>query len=93
VATEPDEGRRGARAGVHAARLAHPHAPLVAAEQRDAGLEIGQRLDRTALRQPQPPASSGDRHGRNPRRPARLGEQLQQRVSPVQLTGFDGHIR
>ena len=77
---------------MHVTRLADRHAPHVGAEQRPAGLEVGQRLGGPALGQPQASAGGRDEHRAHARGPAFLREQVQQRLRLVKLAGLDGDI-
>ena len=89
---QPQQRERGARAGMHVTRLADWHAPHVGAEQRPAGLEVGQRVGGPALSQPQAPAGGRDEHRGHTGRPAFLREQVQQRLRLVKLASFDGDV-
>ncbi len=79
-------------ARVQVADVPHLRAPDLGAEHRGAGLEVGERLRRPALGEPQPSPSSRDQHRADARRPAVLGKQREQRLRLVELAGLDRDV-
>ena len=77
---------------MHVAGLAGLHSPGLGAEQRKAGLEVGERVCGASLGEPQPSTGRRDQHGSHAGGPALLWEQVEQRLRLVELAGLDGDI-
>ena len=73
--------------------IAHLHAPNVGSPERHTGFEFRERFVGTSLSQPQPTTSRRDQHGANTGRQAALRQQIEQRLSLVELAAGYRDIR
>jgi hypothetical protein len=73
--------------------IAHLYAPNVGSPERHTGFEFRERFVGTSLSEPQPPASRRYQHGANTGRRAALRQQIEQRLSLVELAAGHRDIR